>query len=337
MATKYSFIGQHQKAIEAYDLSGDKGQGDFIELSINNCTVVDAKKYIVERSKREKIIIINEAHHQPLHRVFTTSLLDDLWKNGYRYFGLEGIANATLINRRKKIKLSDGFYTSEPQFANMLRHAIKVGFTLFAYEAAGKNGVQREQAQALNIAKVMRLHPNGKFLIHCGFSHVAEANHPDWGKAMAGRLKTLSGYDPFTIDQVEMSERNQKQFESTAFKQLQVEQSSVVIKNDTGLCSISNDNRKIDVKVVHPRTKYAHNRPNWLFKNKNYHYVNPSNYFNSIAFPSLIFAYSKTDDDTDVPVDVIEIENPNDLTQLILPVGTYRLKMVKEKCRSLKK
>jgi hypothetical protein len=335
MATKYSFIGQYQKAIEAYDLSGDKGQGDFLELFTENCAVVDAKKYIVERSKREKVIIINEAHHQPLHRVFTTSLLNDLWKNGYRYFGLEGIADGALINQRKKVKLSDGFYTSEPQFANMVRHAIKVGFTLFAYEAAGKNGVQREQAQALNIAKVMRLHPNGKFLIHCGFSHVVEDNHPDWGKAMAGRLKTLSGYDPFTIDQVEMSERSQKKIESTAFKQLQVKQPSVVIKNDTCLCNISNDIRKIDIKVVHPSTKYAYNRPTWLLINKNYKYVNASAYFSNLTFPALIFAYDKTDDDTHVPIDVIEIERPNNLTQLVLPVGTYRLKMVNEKNKSI--
>ncbi len=43
-----------------------------------------AAEYIIKRSSKERIIIINEAHHQPLHRVFTESLLEGLYQNGFR-------------------------------------------------------------------------------------------------------------------------------------------------------------------------------------------------------------------------------------------------------------
>lgn len=327
MATNYSFIGQYRQALTVYDLA-DTVKGSAMKTDLSTCNSVEAKQYITQRSKKVKIIIINEAHHQPLHRVFTQSLLDSLWRNGYRYFGLEGLADGLAVTKRGTIKLTDGFYTAEPQFANMLRHALKLGFRLFSYEAQGKNGPAREDEQASRIWGVMQAHPEDKFLVHCGFSHVTEANHPDWGKAMAGRLKQLSGYDPFTIDQVEMSERSQPYYEAAAFQQLQAKKALVLVATTDSVCRVSNDTRSIDVKVVHPRSNYVHNRPTWLVKDASYRYVDPQKHFKQSGFPCLIFAYKFGENDSYVPVDIIELANPSDVKQLILPVGSYRLKRV---------
>lgn len=327
MATNYSFIGQYQQALTVYDLA-DPVKGAAMTPHSANCTPVEAKQYINQRSKKAKIIIINEAHHQPLHRVFTQSLLDSLWQNGYRYFGLEGLADGQAVTKRGAIKLTDGFYSAEPQFANMLRHALKLGFQLFSYEATGKNGPAREDEQARRIWGVMQAHPRAKFIVHCGFSHVTEANHPDWGKAMAGRLKQLSGYDPFTIDQVEMSERGQAYYEAAAFRQLQAKQALVLVTTPDSACRISGDPRSIDIKVVHPRSSYAHDRPTWLLKDASHRYVDPKKYFKQGQFPCLVFAYKFGENDSYVPVDIIELANAQDTKQLILPVGNYRLKRV---------
>ena len=329
MAAHYSFIGQYKQALTVYDLA-DTVKGTAMTTDLANCTPVEARQYINRRSKKAKIIIINEAHHQPLHRVFTQSLLDSLWRNGYRYFGLEGLADGQAVTKRGTIKLTDGFYSAEPQFANMLRHALKLGFRLFSYEATGKTGTAREDEQASRIWGVMKAYPRDKFIVHCGFSHVTEANHPDWGKAMAGRLKQLSGYDPFTIDQVEMSERSQSYYEADAFKQLKVKKASVLVTATDSVCRISGEPHSIDVKIVHPRSSYVYDRPTWLVKDASYRYVDPSKYFKQRHFPCLVFAYKFDENDTHVPIDIIELTNAHDVKQLILPVGTYRLKRVYE-------
>ena len=182
-----------------------------IALSVNDSLYFEkfkptnAKDYIINRSKKERVIIINEAHNNSRHRVFTTSLLKDLYKNGYRYLGVEALED-TLINKRKFPNLESGsLYLHESQYSNLIKEALDLGFTLFNYEytyVKGKTGKDREIEQAENIAKMMALHPNDKFLIHCGYDHVNEGipGIKSWEKAMAGRLSDRTGVNPFTID-----------------------------------------------------------------------------------------------------------------------------------------
>lgn len=95
-AWNYSFIGEYQKALEAYDQASRNNDNSISEkevaLLLSDYKARSAAEYIIERSKNEGIIIINEAHHQPLHRVFTASLLQGLYENGFRYLGLEALA-----------------------------------------------------------------------------------------------------------------------------------------------------------------------------------------------------------------------------------------------------
>lgn len=330
MPTKYAFIGDYKNALAAFDRLDDVNHSDSTYRIFTSCKAIDAKDYIIQRSKREKVIMINEAHHQPLHRAFTASLLAGLWANGYRFLGLETIADGAALTKRKKLKISDGFYTAEPEFAKMVRLALKLGFTIFSYEATGKNGIAREQAQAENIMKVVKAHPESKFLIHCGFSHVTEANHSTWGKAMAGRFKDLSRIDPFTIDQVEMTERSEPKFEAEAFKNLSAARAIVMIDDSDLPCTLSDDRRLIDIKVVHPRTQYASGRPTWMRTDSTYQNVEVQKYFKTLSFPCLAIAYNDGEDDSYVPVDVVEIKNAEEIKPLFLPSGTYRLKIVNE-------
>src|SRR5690606_17878963 len=172
---------------------------------------VNAKDYIIEQSKNSQIVIINEAHHIPKHRTFTKSLLKDLYDNGYRYLGLEALFDST-INERKFPIIESGYYTKEPEFGNLISEALKIGFTLFKYEASeGKNGKEREIEQAQNIQNFIESVPAGKVLIHCGYAHAFENDYPAWGKAMAGRLKENMNIDPLTIDQTMFLERSDEE------------------------------------------------------------------------------------------------------------------------------
>jgi len=105
-AVDYSISGNYKKALQAYDMQGAERQSISTKDSLyfDNFKPTNVKDYIINRSKKERVIIINEANNNSMHRVFTTSLLKGLYKNGYRYFGLEVLYD-TLINKSKFVNL----------------------------------------------------------------------------------------------------------------------------------------------------------------------------------------------------------------------------------------
>lgn len=121
---------------------------------------INASDYILKRAKQEQIIIINEAHHQPYHRVFTKSLLQGLYDQGYRYFGAEALhEDDTLLNQRKFPLRNSGTYIKEPLYSELIRSAIKIGFSVFAYESSSLTSYttpkERDILQAKNIEKIL--------------------------------------------------------------------------------------------------------------------------------------------------------------------------------------
>lgn len=328
-ATDYSISEYYKKALETWDKNGSGIRKITKEDSLyfNSFKKQDAKEYIINRSKNEKIIIINEAHHNIRHRVFTTSLLQGLYDNGYRFLGLEALSD-TLINKRKFPILESGYYTKEPQMANLLYEAIKIGFTLFEYEPNDKsNGKEREIVQAENIAKLIKENPNSKFLIHCGWDHVIEGTpgNKSWEKAMAGRLKEKTKIDPFTIDQVTYSEKGDIKYISP-YNLITYSEKSIIMINESGKTfNGSETNDQTDCRIIHPLTKYINNRPDWLSLNGKRKTYNISKSKIS-EYPTLVFAYRKDEyEQNGIPTDLIEIINEQDKTNLILEKGIYKI------------
>lgn len=329
-AWNYSFIGEYQKALEAYDKTSRKNDHPIsdkeVALLLSDYKARPAAEYIIERSKSERIIIINEAHHQPLHRVFTASLLQGLYENGFRYLGLEALAEDSLLNIRKWPQIGDGYYTSEPQFGNLIREASRLGFTLFGYESTEK-GRERELGQARNILMILEKDPDGKILIHCGFGHVVEDGHPSWGKAMAGLVGELAGIDPFTIDQVEFSERSQAEYESEFYKNLTIDRSTVFVDHRNQPLHYRPDSAYVDISVFHPRTRFISGRPDWLLRSNSWKAYKLEEDLN-LTFPCRIAAFHPDERMTDaVPVDLVELD-AIDQKALILPPGDFILHIV---------
>ncbi|MBO0933618.1 hypothetical protein [Fibrella aquatilis] len=325
IAWRYSFIGNYAKALQAYAKGGETASQESTPLP-SDCQRLGAKAFIIEQSKKEQVLIINEAHHQPLHRVFTASLLPDLWAAGYRYLGLEALSDGRALMRRKKLLLEDGFYTVEPQFGHLIREALRLGFVLFSYEAENKNNIPREEKQADNIARFMRTHKRGKVLIHCGFSHIIEDKAPVWGKAMAGRLRTKTGINPFTINQVEFTERPDSAAESPLYRQLVGTEAAVFVR-DGKPCKLTTDSSEIDLYLVHPRTQWARGRPLWAVHNSSEQYIDVQPHNKTKKYPCLVAAYRADESSQHVPVDVVELTSAADDRPLILPPGAYRLRI----------
>jgi len=327
-ATEYSISEYYKKALETWDKdrSGIPKISKEDSLYFKTFKPQNAKNYIINRSKTEQLIIINEAHHNTSHRVFTTSLLQGLYDNGYRFFGLEAISD-TLINKRKFVTNESGYYTNEPQLANLINEATKIGFILFGYDVQGKNGKEREIAQSENIAKLIAKNPNSKFLIHCGYEHVVEGTPgiKNWEKAMAGRLKEMTKINPFTIDQVAYSEKGDVKFNSPYIQMVNSKNPVIMVDSSGKTFNGGVENDQTDCRIIHPLTKYINERPNWLsLSGKRKTYKIPSSKITE--YPVLILAYRINEfEQNGIPADIIEITKESQTGNLILDKGIYKI------------
>ncbi len=333
-ASDYATKGNYKNALIQWDLAMGTRDKNFTETQIDSIkqkySKVKANDYIIEQAKKKQVIIINEAHHNSFHRVFTKSLLQKLFDNGYNNLGLEALGNGeyldSIINSRKYPILKTGHYIKDPQFGNLVRDALEIGYTLFAYENMGKgSGKPREIEQAKNIQKVINSKPNEKFLIHCGFDHALEGTHKSWEKAMAGRLTEYTGINPLTINQVVYSEKSKPKFNHPFLKALEINEPTILIDKNNNPLKYERKEAWTDITVFHPNTEYIDNRPNWLFENGN---ENISIALTDIQmeFPVMVLAFKKGEDiNLAVPIDITEVENQTENCNLGLKKGTYNI------------
>lgn len=338
-AYSFSYIGEYQQALAYFAEYGQVRQplAPADSLHFLNFKPVDAREYILQRARNEQIVILNEAHHTPIHRVFTSTLLNDLRRLGFRYFGAETLSHLdSLLNGRKYPVLQSGYYTKEPQYGNLIREALRLGYRLFPYEAATPEefatGKTREIAQARYIEKVLKKDPNAKIVLHCGYAHVYDVPlKSNWEKAMAGRLKEFTGIDPLTIDQQQWTELGDRAKEPPLYRLMNITKPTVYI-NETVQVYPATSDAKTDIQVVHPRTTYQHGRPVWLFRDGDWRPYFLKKEQLTLGFPCLVLAYRAGENigkakptNQAVPMDVIELKSAADKKALALPPGQYQV------------
>jgi len=321
-ATYYSISGHYKPALESWDQTfGRVKKLDATDsLKFTKLISVNAKEYILKKAANEKIIIINEAHHNASHRTFASSLLQGLYDKGYRYLGIETLEGDSL-NTVKFATLNSGYYSKEPEFGNFIYNALKIGFKLFPYEAEGNNK-EREIGEAKNISDFMQQNQEGKYLIYCGYQHAYEGVHKSWEKTMAGRLSDLTGINPLTIDQTQFSERGSPKYNEPLLR-LVNNSVPVVLKDDKEMIYNGEDKELYtDIKIIHPVTKYIKGRPDWMLKENQKFYKIPAAQLST--YPVMVFAYRKGEfEQNGIPADIIEIRTAKDNRFLILDKGNY--------------
>jgi hypothetical protein len=333
-ASEYATKGDYKNALIHWDFAMRTSEKEYSKSQIDSInqtySKVNATDYIIEQANKNQVIIINEAHHNSFHRVFTKSLLKKLYENGYTNLGVEALGNGdyldSTLNNRKYPILKTGYYIKDPQFGNLVRDALEIGYNLFAYEdIAEGNGKQREIEQAKNIQQVINSKPNEKFLIHCGFDHALEGTHQSWEKAMAGRLTEYTGINPLTINQVVYSEKSNGKFNHPLLKALDIKEPTIIIDKKNNPFKYEREEAWTDIAVFHPNTDYIDNRPHWLFENGN------KNVFIALGdiqleFPVMVLAYKKGEDiNVAVPIDIIEVVNKTENCNLGLKKGFYEI------------
>ena len=147
-----------------------------------------------------------------------------------------------------------------------------MGYTLIPYEdadASRHTGTQRDSVQAANIYSYVQKDPTAKILVHAGYGHIAEEPFGDGYIPMGLAFKKLSGIDPFTIDQTEMTEGSNFEygriFYDNYIKKYPLQNVSVAIQKGKPLSPL--ENTGIDLTIIHPKTIYKNGRATWYSLN----------------------------------------------------------------------
>jgi hypothetical protein len=293
-----------------------------LELNQNESNLVQdyvpvrALDYLDSISKKEQIIIFNEAHDNPYHRVATTSYLSTLYKNGFRYLALESLnAKDKGINIRKyPLQDSSGYYVNEPCYAEMVREALRLGFTLVPYEFESRDIDLRERSQAENIYnRIFAKNPKAKVVIHCGYSHGLDTKIDKLPALMGYYLKEKSKINPFVVNQID---------------KIRGDITEPVFFISTKTHRILHQSYEGDACLFLPKPKLINNRPNWYsIGKKRQEYLPNLKEFN-IEPPFLIQAFLKNESETAVPLDQIEIDDINQPKGLWLYSGKYIFRVI---------
>ncbi|UZO81664.1 hypothetical protein NBT05_04135 [Aquimarina sp. ERC-38] len=331
-----SSIGEYKEALRTWDSAVKKRTyKGFNSLKIDSILNVyhfkNAKNFVLQETTKVNYTILNEAHHQPQHRIFAKSLLEELYKQGFKNLAVETLSvkkkyKDTLLNQRKYPLMTSGSYSREPQFGELIRTALQLGFWVYPYDDMSDYN-NREINQAKNIITGKK---EGKTLIYGGFDHALEGKHPFWGKAMAEHLKILTGEDPLTINQIIFTERSNAEYNHPLYNAIpELKVSRVLVDHTNSSYQIKQGKEGYyDIAIFHPKTSYIHNRPKWVkADDKEWVEINISDF--NIELPCQVLAFNIEENYKEaVPMDIVEVSDKTKPFFLALPKGKTRIVVV---------
>jgi|GEM_PF-295011 len=309
---------------------------------------------ILEAARSTRLVMVNEAHHVPQGRVLTRELLRGLRDQGYRYLAVEALsrdAGEGLAARGHPV-MASGTYTREPVFGDLLREAVRLGYTLVPYdtfpvgcrptaEDPNRCNSLRDSLAAENIvARTFARDPRAKVLVHAGYSHVTEVPRPGGTKWLAYWLAGR-GLDPLTVDQTVMRERGVAEAEAAEYRRAEelgwLDGPPVVLRRPDGGAyrSPAEGFGSVDLQVFTPRTRDREGRPDWLFTRAGRRPVplratrgadgrTLASLLRPDAGPQLVQAFAAGEGDDAVPVDQVVVRDA-DPAALALRPGRYRV------------
>lgn len=170
----------------------------------------DAADVVAELAASRRIVMVNEAHHDARTRQLTLALLPRLRKLGFTHFAAEALTedNADLARRGYPVSTSGTEYLREPLYGDIVREALRLGFILVPYDTGTGGADEREMAQAETLYRtVLAGHPEARLFVHAGYAHIDKApGRLTRLQPMAARLRELSGLEPLSIDQTDITE-----------------------------------------------------------------------------------------------------------------------------------
>lgn len=346
-----SQLGNYNRAYAYMDESRTwwKPQADLTDSPIDKAAPRNAVDVIGKLAERRRVIMINEEHDTPMHRAFTLRLLPVLYRKGFRYFAPETIVDDG-INERGYATQKSGYYQSDPVYGDLVREAIRLGFKIVSYDISpdctnppGNSDYcqdVRERSQAQNLyERILKSDPQAKILVHGGRTHIQKTKLETWA-LMGWHFKQITGIDPLTVDQTQMTERSRPEYERALFRY------ALKKWNFTEPSVFQIDKEKYwsepsyDLTVFHPRAVYKNGRPTWLEINgarKSLTLYGKVETGVAQAFlpqkegTFLVQAFFAGEPDEAIPVDQILVTDAKKAPVLMLPrKGNFRLRAIDE-------
>jgi hypothetical protein len=287
-------------------------------------TAGSIQERVADLARSTQIVIINEAHDIPWHRMTTQSLLGPLWDQGYRYLAAEAFSEEVGDYPDEEFgRLSAGYYTVDPTFGELIRTAKRLGYKLVPYEAApppatfdgsrSERIALREERQANHLMdRIFASDPTAKVIVHVGYSHAAEVPIPlfDGGTMpwMAARLKEKSEIDPLTIDQTHCRSTDD----------------SLELVNPTN----QTPRGAFDLAIAYPVIDTSHGRATWR-SSPDKRLIDPPEESLPLVGRAVLEARYRDEPEAAIPVDRLLIQSGESFP-LVLPAGDYRLTVFTE-------
>ncbi|MEO1085342.1 MAG: hypothetical protein AAFY88_13975, partial [Acidobacteriota bacterium] len=286
---------------------------------------------IVEASKGRRAVMINEAHHIPQHRALTRRLLPALREIGFTHFASETLSpHLEHLGEKRYPTSATGLYTDEPLYADLVREAIALGFTVVPYEAVGdEEHKDRELSQAQKLKKeVIDASPEARVLVHLGYAHNRESAVAFRGQpSMAYHFQEITGLDPLTVDQVILTERSTRDLEYPLYEELCGDVTGpggVAFRNPEGeLWSLPNTDR--DITVCSPRSVELEGRPTWLALGGLRRFVPLDESLCEGLEVCVVEARVEGEGPDAIPIDRVLVRAGEPVKALALPTGSFKI------------
>lgn len=200
-----TYLGLHEDALQSFSIQqGADRQDAPSPLEDAAWRREPATETIARLARDQRAVFFNEAHNAAITRTLTVQMLPRLKELGYTHFAAETLYETdTRLASRGYANDDSGFYTQEPVYAEMVRTALKLGFTVVAYEAASEAvGDAREKEQARNLYnRVFKENPQSRVVVNAGYAHIVESGKYLGGASMAQHFRKIAHVDPLTVEQ----------------------------------------------------------------------------------------------------------------------------------------
>lgn len=253
-----SFLGEnlmYEKYLKQYENKKKDSVISDLILKFSHQGIEQTIDKISRVSKNSKILMVNENHFYPNHRIFITKLLGRLKSQGFNYLALEALelGKENSLNQGGNLEMDMGFYTREQNYIDLISNAQKLGFKIISYDDLS-NRSEREINQAKNIySKTFKQNPKAKVVVLAGISHILEKKDLNDKFWMAYYFKEKFNIDPITFSQTHLN----------SYKELI--QDIAIIDNKVFEDSTLNS---VDYHIINNLMVELDERPNFLFKNK---------------------------------------------------------------------
>ena len=298
----------------------------------------EALAAIVREAKSRQIVILNEAHHVPFHRVFAARLAKELRKIGFDYLAAEAFALDIPLHPAA-VERNMGFYVNEPMYGAFVRSAIRDGWSFVGYDhmPEGASPNDRERLRELGAARnlvegIFAKNPKAKVFMYVGYGHAAkqrEANANGW-KSVATLLRETLGTDPLTIEQTIMYGRGDVRVDHplyrAAMRRFAPSVPVVFAAREGGYAVVGTRPGSFDMQVFHPdETGHGkEGRPLWMRRQAGLAPQPVPAGLLPAQGRRLIQAFHVEDGIDAVPLDMVMVEAGKPAPALMLPEGRFR-------------